>query len=107
MAEVTETHITEAVDRIKALFDDGFQIEDVGKILKEITTFADLFTLTGPEKKALALRVAQRVLDETDIPWLPDHLTIPFVGDVGADALIMRLLPSVIDWGIGQREGGE
>jgi len=97
MAEVTEQHIAEAVGRIKAALSDGFQMDDIGVLLKEATEFAEVFSLTGPEKKELALRVAERVLDETDIPWLPDKLSLPVLGEVGADALIMRMLPSLID----------
>jgi len=97
MAEVTEVQIAEAVKNIKLAFSDGFQLEDLSVMLREVTTFASVFSLTGAEKKVLALKVAERVLEETDIPGLPDKLTLPFVGDVGADALIMRFLPKLID----------
>jgi len=88
MAEVTEQHIADAVLHIKEAFADGFQLEDISTVLKEVTVFAEAFTLPGDEKKALALRVANRVIDETDTPWLPDALT---------DPLMKKLLPNLID----------
>lgn len=88
MAEVTEQHITDAVARIKEAFADGFQFGDIAVVLKEVTVFAQAFQLPGDEKKALALRVANRVIDETDTPWLPDPLT---------DPLMKKLLPNLID----------
>lgn len=97
MAEYTEQAFEDSFERIKAAFADGFQPEDVGTLLHEITTFTQVFSMTKEEKKATALRLAQKVLDATDIPWLPDHLTLPFLGDVGADALIMRVLPGILD----------
>lgn len=105
MAEIIEERITEAVANIKAALSDEFQFSDIATILGEITTFAEVFSLSGPEKKELALRVAQRVLDETDIPVLPDKLSLPFVGEVGADALIMKLLPGLIDKLVGASKG--
>lgn len=97
MADVTEAQIREAADTIKESLSDGFQWADIPVLVKGITTFAELFSLSGPEKKALALRVAKQVLDETDIPVLPDKLSLPFVGEVGADHLIMQALPGLID----------
>jgi len=88
MAELTESKVLEAVDKLKATFADGLQISDLSVVLEEIVVFADLFTLEGEEKKALALRVAEKVIDDTDTPWLPDPLT---------DPLIKKFLPSLID----------
>lgn len=97
MAEVTEQHIATAVDNIKSAFADGFQLADLAVLVREVSTFAEVFSLTGEEKRELALQVAQRVLDETDIPWWPDKLRLPLVGEVGADALIMRVMPKLLD----------
>lgn len=97
MADVTEERITQAVENIKAAFADGLQLDDFGTVVKEVTTFAELFQLSRVEKKALALRVAERVLAETDIPFLPDKLTLPFLGDVGADALLLKIMPGVLE----------
>ena len=88
MADVTEERIAAAVERIKGAFDDGFQLGDISTVLGEVTVFAEAFRLSGPEKKALALKVAERVIDETDTPWLPDALT---------DPLMKKLLPGLID----------
>jgi len=88
MAELTEAQVLEAVERIKQAFADGFQLADLSVLLREITTFAELFSLSGGEKKALAIRVAEKVLDETDTPWLPDALL---------DPLLKKLMPNLID----------
>ena len=58
---------------------------------------SELADLSGPEKRNLALRVIGEVLKKTDIPFLPDELNLPFLGDVGADALIMKILPAIVD----------
>jgi hypothetical protein len=88
MAEVTAERIKEAVDNIKSAFADGFQLQDLSVVVKEVTVFSEAFSLTGEEKKALAMQVASQVIDETDTPWLPDALT---------DPLLKKLLPSLID----------
>ncbi len=95
MADVTAERIEQAVREIKDLF-ETFEWSDIAALAEKVSVFADLFVLTGPEKKALAMQVAERVLAETDIPWLPDSLTLPFVGDVGADALILKFLPGIL-----------
>jgi len=97
MAEATEEQVLEAVENIKTAFSDGFQFDDISTVLEEAAVFAELFSLTGGEKKALALRVIERVLEETNIPFLPDKLVLPFVGDIGADALIMKFAPGLLD----------
>jgi len=97
MADVTEEKIVKAVQDIKGVFADGFQLADIGVLIDKATVFAQTLELTGPERRQLALQVIQRVLDETDIPWWPDKLTLPLIGDVGADALIMRFAPRLVD----------
>lgn len=98
MAEYTEQQIREGVDRIKAALADGFQVTDIAFLVREVMGFAKGFAaLTGPERKALAMSVAEKVLKETDIPWLPDELNLPIVGEVGADALILRAIDKIID----------
>ena len=97
MAEYTQEQVREAVDRIKKEF-ATFEIGDVAMLVKEVMGFAkDFATLTGGEKKALAMNVAETVLAETDIPWLPDKLVLPILGDVGADAMILRGVDKLID----------
>lgn len=86
MADVTKERIAEAVAKIKEAFSDGFQWGDIQTVVERVTVFAEAFALTGPEKRALALQVAQQVLDETNFPHFPDKLVLPIVGDVGADA---------------------
>lgn len=96
MADITEQGITEAVDNIKAAFSDGFQWEDISTVLREATKFAQVVALSGSEKKALALNIIGRVLDETDTPWLPDSWT---------DDWMKRMAPGLIDWAVDSAKG--
>lgn len=99
MAEVTEARIAEAVAEIKAELTDGeFDFEDIQVLAKHAYLFAEIVGLSGDEKLALALKVAEQVLAETEIPYLPDQLKLPFLGEVGADALILRALPKLWAW---------
>lgn len=98
MAEYTEQQVREAVDRIKVALADGFQFGDIAFLVREVMGVAkDFSTLTGPEKKALAMSLAETVLKETDVPWLPDELNLPIIGEVGADALILKAIDKIID----------
>ena len=98
MAEYTEEQVLAAVERIKAAFADGFQFADIALLVDEVMRFAKDFSgLTGGEKKAIAMRVAETVLDETDVPWLPDKLNLPIIGEVGADRMILLGVDKIID----------
>jgi len=88
MAEFHEDRLEEAVKSLKEAFSDGFQFEDVATVVREATVFAGAFKIPSEEKRALALRLINRVVDETDIPWLPDTLI---------DPLIKRFAPKLID----------
>lgn len=96
MAEWTEKQVLEGVATVKAALADGFQWEDVKTIIEVVTQFSELTKLTGPEKRALAIAVANKVIDETDTPWLPDPLV---------DPLMKRLLPSLIDLVVNASKG--
>ncbi len=98
MAEFGAQWIREQIDAVKAQWTDGkLTFDDVTVLVKAVTKVAQLTKLSGAEKKALAMEVAEGVLRETNFPVLPDTLKLPFVGDVGADALVMRFLPGMID----------
>jgi len=88
MAEFHEDKFEDAFKVIMGAFADGFQWEDVATIIEEAAIFADLFDMPGPEKKALALRLINRVIDETDVPWLPDAIV---------DPLLKRFIPGLVD----------
>jgi hypothetical protein len=96
MADITEEEITGAVQSIKAAFLDGFQWEDIPTVLREATKFAQIAALSGSEKKALAIKVIERVIDETDTPWLPDSIS---------DAWMKRMAPGLIDWAVDAARG--
>jgi len=89
--------VLDAVAAIKDALGEEFDLADLAVVIEEITVFADLFDMPGDEKKKLALDIAGRVLAETDFPYLPDQLELPVLGEVGADALFMRILPKVVD----------
>lgn len=88
MAEFHEDKLESAFKVIMEAFADGFQWEDVATVIEEASVFADLFDMPGSEKRALALRLINRVIDETDTPWLPDAFT---------DPLLKRFIPGVVD----------
>jgi len=88
MAEFSEEKLDQAIADIKATFADGFQWADIPKCVKSGMEFAELFKLSGPEKKELALRYLDRILKETDIPWFPDWL---------ADPIIKAVAPALMD----------
>lgn len=85
---MTEQQIFDKVEELKAAFADGFQLRDLATIVRAAIEFASLAQLPGPEKKALAIQVIERVIDETDTPWLPDALV---------DPLMKRFVPDLID----------
>ena len=74
MAEFSEELVLDTIHKIKEAFADGFQFSDIACLVQLAAEFSELFQLDGEEKKELALRVAGKVIDETDTPWLPDPL---------------------------------
>ncbi len=97
MADVVEEKIEAKVKEVRAAFADGLQFEDIATVVKTGVEFAEQFgSLNGPEKKALAVQLIGRVIDETDTPWLPDSLT---------DPLMKRFVPSLIDLVVGASLG--
>ena len=88
MAEYTEEAFEKALAEIKTAFDDGFQWHDIGAVVKMGMTAAEAFKLEGPEKKKVAIDLMEKLIDVTEIPWLPDTLI---------DPILKRLLPGFID----------
>lgn len=88
MAQFTEQHFETAVTNLKSAFADGFQFEDLATVIKEGVVFAGAFRLTNAERRALAIRLINKLIDETDTPWLPDGLT---------DPLFKRVVPKLVD----------
>lgn len=88
MSEITEERIADKVAELKAAFADGLQASDVGVVLRAVLEFVHVAELPRAEKKTLATRVLERVIDETDTPWLPDSFT---------DPLMKGILPGVLD----------
>ncbi len=77
---------------------DGFQLADLAAIVGEACEIAEtLEDLDGSSKRAVAIRLIERVIDETDTPWLPDALV---------DPLLKVLVPSFVDVIVGASKGG-
>lgn len=80
MAEFTieqaKEHGGVIIDRLR----DGFQWSDVFAIVPEVMEIVeDLGEMNGPEKEATALMILDYIIDETDVPWLPDRLVDPIL----------------------------
>lgn len=89
MADVTVEKIEAKAKEVRALFADGFQLGDIAAVIRHAVEFADEFgALTGPEKRALAIQLCEKVIDQTDTPWLPDTLV---------DPLMKRFVPNLVD----------
>ena len=100
MAEITLETIKGHVNDVKKIFADGFQLGDIAAVIKEAMeiaqTYKDSRGLSGPARKELALTIIGQVIDETDLPWLPDPLV---------DPLLKKLAPNLIDMLVGAANG--
>ena len=91
MAEWTTDQIKMLAQEALALFEDGFQFSDIAEIVPLVMKVArDVADTTGPEKKALAIKLGEYIIDETDSPWVPDPVT---------DPILKALLPKLIQMG--------
>lgn len=90
MAGVTSEWIVEKGKEIIALYDDGFQYSDVWKTMSKVMEIVDqLEGLDGPKKKETAVNIINYVIDEVDIPWVPDSMV---------DPILKALVPDGIDY---------
>lgn len=80
--------LEEGVDQIKVLFTDGFQAKDIWDAIPIAMEMVEsVGGLTGPEKKEKVLLIAEKLMDDVDLPgW--DWLT---------KKAILWALPSLID----------
>jgi hypothetical protein len=89
MAELTGAQVEEIVASIAAVFVDGFQVADITKVIAAAMQGVEQAKgMTGPEKKASALKIIERVIDDVDLPWCPDALV---------DPVLKKLAPHVIE----------
>lgn len=81
--------VESATQRIALRLADGFQFGDLAAIIGEACELAEtLSDLDGPGKRAVAIRIIERIIDETDTPWLPDALI---------DPLLKKVVPELVD----------
>jgi hypothetical protein len=82
-ATVAEFNLEEAkaeASKIVELFADGFQWTDIFKVVPMVMeTVEKVSGMSGEEKKASALTIINYVIDETDMPWIPDSLIDPLL----------------------------
>jgi len=88
MAEFTIEQAKEHAQPILERFKDGFQWTDILGLIPEVMQLVQgLGGMTGSEKEAAALMILDHIVDETDMPWVPDSLVDPIIKK-GARTLI-------------------
>ena len=80
MAEFTIEQVKKHAESVLALFDDGWQWTDLFEIVPKVMEIVEAVEgMNGGEKQAAAEQILDYVIDETDIPWLPDSLIDPIL----------------------------
>jgi len=80
----------ESGKEIIALFDDGFQYSDIwNSVSKAMAIVEQLDDLSGEEKKETVISIINNVIDEVDIPWVPDSMV---------DPILKKLVPGAIEY---------
>jgi len=80
MAEFTIEQVQKHAADVLELFEDGWQWTDIFEIVPKVMEIVEeVRGMTGPEKSAAAEKILDHVIDETDIPWLPDSLVDPIL----------------------------
>ena len=97
MAQITVEEIKKHADVVVAAFADGFQIADLFKVIPMVMEIVEkIGGASGAEKKATALAIIDYVIDQTDMPWLPDNLV---------DPILKKIAPVVIELVISASNG--
>ena len=92
MAKFTVAQIEEHAQAVLAVFEDGFQWSDFWTIIPEaVKVVGELGEMTPGEKKEAVLMIVDYVIDETDLPWLPDDMIDPILKQ-GARYILPRFL---------------
>lgn len=80
MGKFTAAQIEENAKRLMAAFDDGFQWKDVFDLIPNAMEIVNIAGgMTTEEKEESALAIVDYIVDETDLPWLPDNLIDPII----------------------------
>ncbi|NVB39146.1 hypothetical protein G6O69_14980 [Pseudenhygromyxa sp. WMMC2535] len=93
MAQLSEAEIKAQAEKIMAQFDDGWQWTDLFVIVPTVMELVeDATQMNGAEKQAAVEGVCDYVIDNTDIPWLPDNLIDPILKEG-----VRKLIPVIVD----------
>lgn len=80
MGKFTAAQIKEHAEKAMSQFEDGFQWTDLIGLVPEVMQIVGAVQgMTNEEKHESAKGVLDYVIDETDIPWLPDSLVDPIL----------------------------
>ena len=80
MAKFTAAQVEEHAKKVMEAFEDGFQWSDVFTIVPQVMEIVeDVKEMTGTEKQESAEAILDYVIDNTDIPWVPDPLVDPLL----------------------------
>lgn len=80
MAKFTVEQAAEHAQKLMQAFNDGFQWSDVLTIIPQaMEIVATVSDATGEEREESAVMILDYIIDNTDIPWLPDSLVDPIL----------------------------
>jgi len=80
MAKFTVAQIKEHASKAMEAFEDGFQWTDLISLVPAVMEIVGSVKEMGnAEKKESAEGILDYVIDETDIPWLPDSFVDPIL----------------------------
>jgi len=80
MAKFTAAQIQEHAEKAMEAFEDGFQWTDLITLVPAVMEIVgSVKEMSGAEKQESAEGILDYVIDETDIPWLPDSFVDPIL----------------------------
>ena len=87
----------EAIAELVSVISDGFQISDVPLLIgRGMEIVERIKGQTGAGKRVLCIALLNRLIDETDCPWLPDALV---------DPVCKAMIPGIVDALAGASKG--
>jgi len=90
MALLTADEIKSRAEVVAKTFDDGFQMTDLLVIVPQVMELVGAVkAMTGAEKKETAVAILNLVIDEVDIPKIPDWMV---------DPILKALVPHLIEF---------
>jgi len=80
MGKFTAAQIQEHAEKAMEAFEDGFQWSDLFGLVPTIMEIVgEVKGMKNEEKRESAEAILDYVIDETDIPWLPDSMVDPIL----------------------------